>query len=128
MVPGRPPHGPSSRPIPATAQGARRSLPELANASALATATGVVRALLLRLSDDEATFAKRNFRCRREPTTRAHLEHIGKEFIRGYNAGLQYEGAALVAVLDRVSVEFRGFAFEGAAMSACLLDSLIVFG
>jgi hypothetical protein len=79
---------------------------------------------LLGLSPGEATFARRGFR-EGDPAARLRLEQIGRTFIEGYNAALDETGpAALGARLNGAQPEFRGFAFEGAAMALSLLDLL----
>lgn len=54
---------------------------------------------------------------------RERLEQIGRAFTQGYHAALEDDKfEALVPKLDGVDLEFRGFAFEGAAMALALLD------
>ncbi len=81
--------------------------------------------LLLRLSPSEASFAARGFhRC--DGDIQERLEHIGRVFLEGYDAALKHSVAADIASeIDGVSPEFRGFAFEGAAMALTLLDHLL---
>lgn len=56
---------------------------------------------------------------------RARLECVGKAFLDGYHAALQYHTlSALAARLNSAEPELRGFAFEGAAMGLALLDTL----
>ena len=58
-------------------------------------------------------------------SVRAKLEHIGETFLRGYRAALAgSEIGALALHLDNIDAEFRGFAYEGAAMALDLLDQL----
>jgi hypothetical protein len=53
------------------------------------------------------------------------LERIGRTFLEGYHASLEEdEPGRLVDRLDGVEPEFRGFAFEGAAMGLALADHL----
>lgn len=83
-----------------------------------------LRARLLRISLDEASVARRRFRCDREETRR-RLERIGETFLAGYHAALSASDAHVLARhLNGVPPEFRGFAFEGAAMAFALLDRL----
>lgn len=72
----------------------------------------------------EATFARRGFR-RSSAGAVSHLETIGGAFLRGYHAALAADDAdGLAAVLNETADEFRGFAFEGAAMALELFDRL----
>ncbi|MBV8678797.1 MAG: DUF1702 family protein, partial [Planctomycetaceae bacterium] len=77
------------------------------------------------ISPQETTFARRGFR-EIEPEVRQRLEGIGEIFLHGYHAALEGgECGALVLRLNAVEAEFRGFAFEGAAMGLALLDYLM---
>jgi enediyne biosynthesis protein E3 len=79
---------------------------------------------LLRIPQEEVTFARRHFRVPRE-SVRKRLEQVGTTFLGGYHAALAEEGMpALEAQLSAVEPEFRGFAYEGAAMALDLLDQL----
>jgi enediyne biosynthesis protein E3 len=72
----------------------------------------------------EASFPRRGFHWR-DAAARTHLEHVGGSFLRGYNLGLEdCDGAVLTDGLEKVEHEFRGFAYEGAAMALALLDRL----
>lgn len=82
---------------------------------------GKLRRQVLGLSPQEASFAKRGFRGGDEQT-RARLERIGATFIAGYHAALEADEPALSARLNETEAEWRGFAFEGAAMGLALLD------
>lgn len=76
----------------------------------------------LRISVEEASFARRGFH-QKDDQTRRRLEHVGFTFLLGYNAALdQPDIARLVQQLNTVAKELRGFAFEGASMSLALLD------
>lgn len=79
----------------------------------------------LRLSRDQVNFARRGFHARND-TARRVLEAAGEAFIDGYNAALaQPKPAQLATVLDTHPAEYRGFAYEGAAMAIAVLDTLI---
>src|ERR1041385_5055218 len=83
---------------------------------------GQVRRRFLGLSTTEASFARRGFSAREEKS-RERLEHIGVTFLTGYHAALEETGpVSLARRLGTVDAEFRGFAFEGAAMGLALLD------
>jgi hypothetical protein len=79
---------------------------------------------LLAISPDEATFARRGFR-EHNKAAREHLEYIGRSFLHGYHSALDDDTIeTLVRRLETVQPEYRGFAFEGAAMGLSLLDHL----
>jgi hypothetical protein len=79
---------------------------------------------LLGIEPGEASFERRGF----GPApveTRARLEKAGRTFIGGYRTALGANStAALQRGLQSVDPEFRGFAYEGAAMGFALLDRL----
>jgi hypothetical protein len=86
-----------------------------------ASLTGRVRRRLFGLSLEEASFAKRGFRYGAHQASR-RLERVGRTFLQGYHAALEEtDHAALTSKLDETAVEFRGFAYEGAAMGMALL-------
>ena len=83
---------------------------------------GQARKRFLGLSPSEASFAKRGFLAG-EDKARLRLEQIGVTFLSGYHAALEETGfASLARRLATVDLDFRGFAFEGAAMGLALLD------
>jgi hypothetical protein len=83
-----------------------------------------LRRAALGIAPDETTFRKRGFEPGR-PEAQAKLENIGATFVAGYHAALQSENVAELATeLGSIDLEFRGFAFEGAAMALTLLDHL----
>jgi hypothetical protein len=56
------------------------------------------------------------------------LEQIGRVFLQGYHASLDDEGPETLAYnLDTIDQEFRGFAYEGAAMGLTFLDKLSIW-
>jgi hypothetical protein len=76
------------------------------------------------IAPDETTFRARGFQPGR-PEAQAKLEKIGSTFVAGYHAALESEDIAKLAVsLASIDLEFRGFAFEGAAMALTLRDHL----
>jgi hypothetical protein len=82
------------------------------------------RRSILGIPLEETTFARRGFRAA-SPSVRDRLEKVGQIFVQGYHAALdENEPAALSNYLNIVEPEFRGFAFEGAAMGLALLDHL----
>jgi enediyne biosynthesis protein E3 len=79
---------------------------------------------LLHIAPEEVTFARRRFRVPRE-SVRLRLERVGESFLHGYHAALLGDGMEILSVrLSDVELEFRGFAYEGAAMAIDLLDQL----
>lgn len=53
------------------------------------------------------------------------IETIGRSFLAGYHAILAHDGAPIpIDRLDSIAPDDRGFAYEGAAMAAWLLDAL----
>jgi len=83
---------------------------------------GSLRGRLLRLPARETDYAVRGFRGA-TPEMKGHLERIGAAFLGGYHAALQCpEETELVPALNSTPFEYRGFAFEGAAMAMALLD------
>ncbi len=82
---------------------------------------GKLRRRILGLSPQEASFAKRGFRGG-DQQTRARLERVGVTFIEGYHTALEADEAMLGSRLNEIEAEWRGFAFEGAAMGLALLD------
>jgi enediyne biosynthesis protein E3 len=79
---------------------------------------------LLHIAPEEVTFARRRFRVPRE-SVRRRLECVGESFRHGYHAALAGDTMeTLVARLADVELEFRGFAYEGAAMAIDLQDQL----
>lgn len=83
------------------------------------------RRAALGISLDEVRVDRRGFRCN-DPRIAQRLERIGREFLAGYHAALEERcGAALGLRLNSsVAADYRGFAFEGAAMALTLLDRL----
>ena len=77
------------------------------------------------MSPEEATFARRGFSSG-DGVARDRLERIGKTFLRGYNTSLERSRAeGLTHELNEVDLEYRGFAFEGAAMGLGLQDFVL---
>jgi hypothetical protein len=81
-----------------------------------------LRRLLFGISPDEASAARRGFEIR-DQAMRARLDLVGITFIRGYSMALEARSLDdLGLTLDSVDLEWRGFAYEGAAMALALLD------
>ena len=83
------------------------------------------RRTLFGISLQEASVARRGFHSSETAST-ARLERIGAFFLGGYHAALEESTAADLGVRLDLSFdpEFRGFAYEGAAMALMLLDRL----
>lgn len=78
----------------------------------------------LSIDGREVTFARRGFSAVKSEV-RDRLEHVGKIFLVGYHAALQENKLeALSEKLERVELEYRGFAYEGAAMALALRDAM----
>jgi hypothetical protein len=82
------------------------------------------RRSILGIPLEETTFARRGFRAI-NTSARHRLEKIGRVFVQGYHAALSEDDPmALAHGLNDIEPDFRGFAFEGAAMGLTLLDYL----
>ena len=80
---------------------------------------------LLSIDGREVTFARRGFSSAK-PEIRDRLEHVGTIFLVGYHAALQEnKPEELTEKLERVELEYRGFAYEGAAMALALRDAIV---
>src|SRR5580704_12240848 len=87
-----------------------------------------MRRVLLGISPAEVGFSQRGFRARAEPV-RIRLERAGAMFLAGYHAALEQDSLGdLEQELNCVEEDWRGFAFEGAAMGLALLDALTPWG
>ena len=83
-----------------------------------------LRRRLFGLAPDEVRFERRAFHAG-PSAVRERLESIGAIVLAGYHAALETDDlSALSARLDRIDLEMRGFAFEGAAMGLYMLDLL----
>jgi hypothetical protein len=82
----------------------------------------LIRRRIFGIAPEEITFKRRGFRGI-NPVIRARLEEAGSAFMRGYHFGLENtETTALGKNLSVIPNDFRGFAFEGAAMGLALQD------
>ena len=85
---------------------------------------GTILKLIFGIKDSETTFARRGFRGG-ENGRREHLEKIGPAFAAGYHAALSDSREDFLATrLEQIDSNFRGFAYEGAAMGLGLIDRL----
>ena len=80
---------------------------------------------LLSIDGREVTFARRGFSSAKSEV-RERLEYVGIVFLVGYHAALQENHPEeLTEKLERVEPEYRGFAYEGAAMALALRDAIV---
>ncbi len=85
---------------------------------------GALTRRLLSLSTDQVRFSRRGFRGG-DAQVWERIERVGLTFLEGYHAALgESASVPLCRQLDEVDEEFRGFAYEGAAMSLFLVDRL----
>jgi enediyne biosynthesis protein E3 len=106
-----------------TADSLPRSSPTLVRRAPRWTRRALLRALSI--PSAEAGFARRGFHLGGDASARVRLERIGEVFLAGYHAGLGSDAAGTAALLERVPLEERGFAFEGAAMGLALTALLL---
>ncbi len=85
-----------------------------------------LRRLILGISPEETTLARRGFRAT-SPTVGQRLEEIGTTFVTGYHFALEEDRSEPLSrsLRQKVKPELQGFAFEGAAMALTLLDLLL---
>jgi hypothetical protein len=83
---------------------------------------GVLLKWLFDISPRETSFERRGFRGG-NAAARSRLEQVGMAFVAGYRAALEDANqVALLSRLEATAPDFRGFAYEGAAMALTLLD------
>jgi enediyne biosynthesis protein E3 len=88
-------------------------------------ATGRAIHKLLAPPASDVTFLVRGFHVG-QPEARDYLEQIGRYFLTGLEYGMTVPGEREIAArLETVSWEYRGFAYEGAAMALAVLDGLL---
>ena len=79
----------------------------------------------LSINGREVTFARRGFSAVK-PEVRDRLEHVGTIFLVGYHTALRENKLQeLTEKLERVELEYRGFAYEGAAMALTFHDAML---
>lgn len=84
----------------------------------------VIRRFAFSIPVEETRFEKRGFRITK-PDIVNHLEKIGTSFLDGYHSALLANDLPdLEKKLETTDASYRGFSFEGAAMSLTLLDRL----
>ena len=90
----------------------------------LSTNLGAIAKWVFGIPPRETSFETRRFRGG-AGGARERIERIGSTFVEGYNSALlDHRRDQLVPKLDQIDADFRGFAYEGAAMGLALLDRL----
>jgi len=88
------------------------------------TNLGAIAKRVFGIPPRETSFDRRGFRGG-AGGARERIERIGSTFVEGYHAALlDHHPDQLVPKLDQIDLEFRGFAYEGAAMGLALFDRL----
>lgn len=83
-----------------------------------------IRRRVLTPSDSETKLSTRGFRVKDQPSQEL-LETIGRTFLSGYACAVEARTAsAAEEPLEEIPTQFRGFAYEGAAMGLTVLDAL----
>src|SRR5580765_1340379 len=86
------------------------------------TNLGAIAKWVFGIPPRETSFDRRGFRGG-AGGARERIERVGSTFVEGYHAALlDHHPDQLVPKLDQIDLEFRGFAYEGAAMGLALLD------
>ncbi|MEA2474500.1 MAG: enediyne biosynthesis protein [Thermoleophilaceae bacterium] len=86
---------------------------------------GQLRLRVFAIDDSEAEFEKHGFTAV-DDAAREQLEEVGRWFARGFRAAMaETDAEKLGPHLRKVEPEFRGFAFEGAAVAFTVLDTLV---
>ncbi|HEX8648071.1 MAG TPA: DUF1702 family protein [Thermoleophilaceae bacterium] len=86
---------------------------------------GKLRLRAFAITDEEAEFEKHGFTAL-DDAAREQLEEVGRWFARGFRAAMaETDAQKLGPYLEEVNDEFRGFAYEGAAVALTVLDFLV---
>lgn len=84
-----------------------------------------LRRRLFGIAPEETRITRRGFAVS-DGMVKERLETIGVTFVDGYHAALEHPyPSALVAHLNTIDNELRGFAYEGAGMGLALLDMVL---
>ncbi|WP_078653538.1 DUF1702 family protein [Streptomyces novaecaesareae] len=90
----------------------------------MANAWRSLRRRVLTPSTSETLLETRGFH-RKNPDAQHLLETVGARFLEGYAHAVEARYPAEAEIpLDRIPVQFRGFAYEGAGMGFAMLDGL----
>ncbi|MGC5031219.1 DUF1702 family protein [Micromonospora sp. DT229] len=82
-----------------------------------------LRAQLMTPDIAETTMDRRGFHVKDEPA-RQRLEAVGASFLTGFRAAVEARDETDIGRLDLIDRQFRGFAYEGAAMGYAVLDGV----
>jgi hypothetical protein len=84
-----------------------------------------IRRFLLGIAPEQATCTRRGFQTE-TVHIQNHLDQIGRTFLAGYHAVLDDDHpTAFLQRLNAAEPQYRGFAYEGAAMALTVLDRLM---
>ncbi|MFF5179685.1 DUF1702 family protein [Micromonospora sp. NPDC000316] len=86
-----------------------------------------LRANLMTPDTAETTMSRRGFHVKDE-ATRRRLESVGASFLTGFRAAVEARDDADIERLELIERQFRGFAYEGAAMGYAILDGVALGG
>ena len=90
----------------------------------MASGLRALRRRILTPNVSETSMETRGFHVK-NPTSKELLETIGRTFLTGYGYAVEARSSAdAEEYLEKIPVQFRGFAYEGAAMGASMLDAL----
>ncbi|PZF92514.1 DUF1702 family protein [Micromonospora deserti] len=82
-----------------------------------------LRAQLMTPDMVETTMSRRGFHVKDE-ATRRRLESVGTSFLTGFRAAVEARADTDIGRLELIERQFRGFAYEGAAMGYAILDGV----
>ncbi|WP_327026331.1 DUF1702 family protein [Micromonospora sp. NBC_01739] len=82
-----------------------------------------LRAQLMTPDIAETTMSRRGFHVKDEPG-RQRLEAVGASFLTGFRAAVEARDETDIGRLNLIDRQFRGFAYEGAAMGYAVLDGV----
>lgn len=87
------------------------------------TTTGLIRKRLITPDASDVLFSTRGFAV--DTPARAQLEMSALQLVFGFEFGIEHKNHESIMVrLDALSREYRGFAYEGAAMALAIRDAL----
>lgn len=90
----------------------------------MTTTLGALRRKLMTPPLDDVLFRTRGFHAH-DPAAQLLLELSGRQFVMGFGFAMESAGTAdAVSRLETLERDFRGFAYEGAAMATSLRDAL----
>lgn len=87
--------------------------------------TREIKKQLFSISPAEVSTTRRKFQVN-DPVKQERIETIGRTFLQGYHAAIEADQRhQLQTQLKELPIEYRGFAYEGAAMGIGLMDRLM---